>query len=132
MRNDCLARRTSTDATAPATGAIISDQRLDNIEPAALLDKDATAAPVAAAALTRHGLVVGDVNLVGRVRLSPNIAGSTGGNTETTALSVYRFVAGNRATCHGKRNRPVPEASINSATGLFGVVGRNRTARHGQ
>lgn len=77
VRNDCLARRTSTDATTPAAGLIISDQRLDDIEFAALLDKDASAAPIAATALTRHGFVVGDVNLVGRARLSLNIAGST-------------------------------------------------------
>lgn len=64
MRNDCLARRTSTDATAPATGAIFSDQRLENIEPAALLDKDTATASVAATFLTRHRLVVGDVNPV--------------------------------------------------------------------
>ena len=66
MRNDCLARRTSTDATAPATGLIISNQRLGDIERTAFLNKDTTATPVATAVVVaaRHGLVVGDVNPV--------------------------------------------------------------------
>ena len=132
MRDNRFTRRASTNAAAPAAGFIISNQRLYDVELAALLDKDATAAPVAATALTRHGLVVGDVNLVGHARLSPNIAGSTGGNTETTALGVYRFVAGNRAACHLKRNRLVPETSVDSAAGLMRVIGSNGTTRHGQ
>ena len=131
MRNNCLARRAGADATTPATGLIISNQRPYDVKLAVLLDKDATAAPIAATALTRHGLVVGDVNLVGRARLSLNIAGSTGGNTETTALGVFRFVAGNRAASHFKRNRLVPETSVDSATGLFGVIGSNGSTRHG-
>lgn len=66
MRNDCLARRTSTDATAPATGLIISDQRLEDVERTAFLNKGTTATPVATAVAiaARHGLVVGDVNPV--------------------------------------------------------------------
>ena len=133
MRDNRLSRGAGTDATTPAAGIILSDQRLYDIELAALLDKDATAAPVAAAALTRHGLVVGDVNLVGRARLSPNNAGSTGGNTETTALGVYRFVAGNRAASHGERDDWLTiETSVDSATGLIGAIGSNGTTRHSQ
>ena len=132
MRNNCLARRAGTDATTPAAGLIISNQRPYDVKLAVLLDKDATAAPIAATALTRHGLVVGDVNLVGRARLSLNIAGSTGGNTETTALGVFRFVAGNRTASHGELDDWLTmETSVDSATGLFGVIGSNGSTRHG-
>ena len=139
MRNDCLARRTSTDATAPATGAIISDQRLENIEPAALLNKDTATAPVAAtfaATLTiyaRHSLVIRDINLAigGSFNFRLHTRAVAASDTQTAALAVKRFVARNRATCHGKLNLFVPETGINTAACFFGVVSCNGAALHG-
>ena len=52
-------------------------------------------------------------------------------DTQTAALAVKRFVARNRATCHGKLNLFVPETGINTAAGFFGVVSCNGAALHG-
>lgn len=125
-------RRASTNAATPAAGHIVGDQRLYDIELAALLDKDATAAPVAAAALARHGLVVGDVNLAGRTCCLNN-AGSTVRNTETTALGIVGHIARYKAASHGERgDRLIVKTSVDTAAGLMGVIGSNGAARHGQ
>ena len=63
MRDNRLSRGAGTDATTPAAGLIISNQRPYDVKLAALLDKDATAAPVATTILTRHRFVVRNVNL---------------------------------------------------------------------
>ena len=136
MRNDCLARRACANSATPATSFVAGDKRSKDVKPTVLLDKDATAAPVATTVFSaaRHGLVVGDVNLavLTSINCCLRTAVVTASNTQAAAFAVNRFVARNRATCHGKRNRFAPEASVDSATSLVGVVGRNRTARHVQ
>ena len=127
MRNDCFARRASANAAAPAASLIFGNQRLYDIELAALLDKDATAAPVAAAILTRHSLVVRNVNLA--VLTSANCCHRTSvvtaSDTQTAALSVLRHVAGNRAASHFKLDGLVVKTSVNATASLMGVVSSN-------
>lgn len=133
MRHNRLTGRTSTDATTPTTSVIFGYERHAKVERTSCLDKDSTATPVATAtgSAARHGLVVGDVNLVGRTcRL--NNAGGTARNTETTALGIVGRIARYEAARHGEIYSLVVKTSKDSTAGLMGVIGSNGAPRHGQ
>ena len=142
IRNDRLTRRTSTDATAPATGLIISDQRLYDIEFATLLDKDATAAPVAfftALIAARHSLVVRNINpaiLTGTDKRQRTVAILATSDTQAAAFGVIGNVAGNLTAGHFKCDVLAAilavKTSVDTAAGLMGVIGSNGATRHGQ
>lgn len=129
MRDNRLARGAGSNAATLAASIILSDQRLYDIELAALLDKDATAAPVATAVFSaaRHRFVIRNVNpaVLTSANCCHRTSVVTASDTQTAALSVLRHVAGNRAATHFKLDGLVIKTSVNATASLMGVVSSN-------
>ena len=133
MRNNCLARRAGTDATTPAAGLIISNQRLYDVKLAALLNKDATAAPVATTTFgaTRIRLIVRNVNpaSITGVNCCHRAGAVAARDTQTAAFGVIGNIAGNRTASHFAVVIFIIKTSVDATASLIGIVGRNEAAR---